>query len=719
MTLATINFEPGIVQDNTDLVSKNTYSDGDKVRFRQGYAQPIGGWEAAGGGTFEDPCRGAHAWAALTGDRVVAFGTASHLYSFFGGAIADITPLKAKGTLVGPFETENGSTTVIVTDVDHGLAVDDTVTFSLADAVGGLTIDGAYTVVRVLTIDQYTITAASAATSSATGGGNVEFSAPYTAGNIDGVGGTGWGTGTFGTGTFGLPSGGDINPMVWSCDNWGQNGVFVPRNGPLYEWQPTSSYDELLGNGGFDDTSFWSLGTGWSIGSGVATATAGTLSAIVQNVTGNLTGGTVYEVSVDVTRSAGTLQFRVESSDAAVGQITYGEPISKSGTYTRRFRADSRPYLLGFVKDASFAGTIDNVSVKVVADAYRVQPAPAYSIGMFVDPNRFVVCYGTLEADGDFNPLLVRWSDQEDLESWIPDTDNLAGEHLLARGSRIVGAKPGRGQNLIWTDDALYTMRFTTGAEVFRFDLAGTGCGLLGKNAAVEHQGMVFWWARNGQFYIFQGGEPKVIPSPVRRTAWRNLSPSQEEKVFCAVNAEFNEIWWFYPDKRDLQDDGTPGTECSRYVAYNWADGTWMTGILPRTAWITAGIYSNPIGFGATDGMIYFHERGNTANGATIDWSLSTGLFDVADGNNMFLITKYIPDFADQAGNIDVDIAFKRWNRGDEMNSTSFSVTPTTREVNFRQLGRQCQITWSAGANSAFARFGAQRFELDKTDALR
>jgi hypothetical protein len=710
--LVTINFQPGIVQDDSELVSENTFADGDKIRFRRNYAQPIGGWESAGGGAFEKPVRGAHAWAALTGDRVVAFGTADKLHSFFGGSIKDITPDKAKGTLTNPFTTIIGSDQVLVTDIDHGLKIGDVATYSNADPVGGLTIAGPHPVTNVLTIDQYVIRSTQTATSDASGGGSVEFSVPLDAGLVDGVGGTGFGTGSYGVGTFGLASGGDINPRVWSIDNWGQNGVFVPRNGALYEWQPLAGYGELIRNGSFENANSWSTGTGWTIADGKATATAGAISAVVQNLSGVLTGGIVYEVSVDVTVTAGSLQLRVESSDIATGMITYGEPIKKSGTYTRRFRADSRPSLLGYVKDAAFAGSIDNISVRVASKAYRIQSAPAYSTCMFVDPARFVVCCGTLEADGDFNGLLVRWSDQEDLESWIPDTDNVSGEYLLARGSRIVGALPGRGQNLIWTDDALYTMRFVgTTSDVFRFDLAGTGCGLIGKNAAIEHQGMVFWWARNGQFYIFQGGEPKVIPSTVSRAAWANLSASQGEKIYAAVNSEFNEIWWFYPDTRD-------GNECSRYVCYNWADGIWMTGKLPRTAWISAGVYAHPIGFGA-DGKIYFHERGKTANGATIDWRLLSGKFDIQDGDNLFRISKYVPDFEDQVGNVEVTLRFSQWSRGQTMSEVTRTITPGTSAINLRQIGRQCQIEWTPGANAQFARWGAQRFDVEKTGARR
>jgi hypothetical protein len=353
------------------------------------------------------------------------------------------------------------------------------------------------------------------------------------------------------------------------------------------------------------------------------------------------------------------------------------------------------------------------VSIKVESKAYRIHNAPEYSIGMFIDPNRIVVLYGTIGTSGGYNPLLVRWSDQEDNTVWIADTDNLAGSYTLAKGSRIVGGLAGRGQNLIFTDEALYTMTFTGDTTtVFSFLLVGSGCGLLGKNAAVEHQGSVYWWAKNGQFYIYRGGEPQIIECPIRKTIWANMAPSQQEKVYAAVNSQFKEIWWFYPDKRD-------GTECSRYVAYNWATNVWFIGVIPRTAWIPAGVYPNPIGFGSSDGMAYYHERGTTANGGVLDWFLETGKFNIQDGDTLLKITRYIPDFQNQVGNINVDFTFWQWPRGPQINAGSYTITPTTAAINFRQLGREASIKWSAGSNNRGARWGTHRLDVDKTGARR
>lgn len=710
--LSAITFQPGISLDDTDSHAETRFVSGDKVRFRRGKAQIIGGWESISSDTFDNPVRGAHAWATGSGDRAIAFGDATKLYSLFTGNISNITPLKGKGTLVDPFATVNGSPTVTVTDTDHGFKTDDSVIFSLADAVGGITPDGTYTI-TVLNIDLYQITHGSNATSTVgAGGGNVEFTCVLDAGKVDGTAGTGWGTGTYSSGYYGLPTSGDTNPRCWSIENWGTNCLALPRDGALYEWQPYASYDTILTNGTFTgDASGWTLGTGWAYGTNAVDATAGTASLLTQDVTGIMYGGVVYSVAFTVSNySAGTIQFQLTGE---AGTVNHGAAISKDGTYTRRFYAPSLPTGWHIYKDNAFAGTIDTVVTNIESTAYRIQGAPQYSTCMFVDPNRFVVCCGTTETDGDWNPLAVRWSAQEDNTTWIADTTNLAGEFILGRGSRIVGAISTRGMNLIFTDESVYSMRFTgSSSNVFRFDLVGTGCGLLGMQSVCEHQGQVFWWGRNGQFYGHRGGEPLMIVSPIQETTWENISPSQQEKVAACVNAQFNEIWWFYPDSRD-------GNECSRYVAYNWREEHWSTGIMDRTSWITAGVYENPVAFSPTTTKAYWHEKSDTADGATLDWHLTTGKFNIGDGEQMMAVSRYIPDFQSQTGNITVTMSFYEWPRGDKFLAYSGTITPTTSELLPRHLGREATIKWEDGTNSRYARWGVQRLEIKPTGAKR
>lgn len=717
MPLTAIDFQSGLFADDSEALSESRYVDGNHVRFVGGRPEVIGGWELLSADTYLKPVRGAHAWAAASGDRALAFGNASQLIQYFGGSFVDITPDKAAGTLNDPFTTTNASKTVRVRDLDHGLKTGDIVTFTHAQPVGGLTLNGSFPV-TVDKYDSYTIEAPTAATSAATGGGYVDFRVPMDEGLVDGVGGTGYGTGLYGLGAYGLPTGGDIDPAVWSLDNWGSNLLALRNNGGLFEWQPLTAYDEVLTNGSFDATTGWTAGTGWSISGGQANATAGTASDLTQDATGKLRGGIVYVMEIDVTVTAGSVRLTIERADLDANNAPIrefvGDPIAATGTYRRRFYAPANPTKIIIAKNSTFAGAVKSISIKPESEAYRIQSAPAYSRGMFVDPNRIVVCYGTVESDGDYNPLCVRWSDRERNTVWLADEDNLAGEAILARGSRLIGGLPTRGQNLIWTDDALYTMRFTGSKDdPFVFELSGTGCGLLGKNAAAEHQGMAFWLGRNGQFYIFRGGEPQIIECPNRDYVWGNLANSQSDKVFAGINAEFNEVWFFYPDRRD----GT--NECSRYIAYNWATNEWFFGEMARTTWVRAGVFPHPIAFDPASLQAFFQERGVTANGDPLQWRLKTGRFNVGDGDTLFAILRYVPDFAQQVGNIDVTFRFWSWARGPAITTRTYEVKPETSEIPLRQMGRVAQIEFSNGTNSRSARWGAQSLDIRPTEARR
>ncbi|MGV2975684.1 hypothetical protein AB1P65_09525 [Roseibium alexandrii] len=715
--LTKIEFAPGIIKDDSATASEGAWIDGDNVRFRYGRAQTEGGYEVAATSFTDDPCRGAHAWGTLLGDRVVLGGDAEDLKLWFGGAVSDVTPKKGRGTLTDPFTTVSGSDVVTVDNgsVPHGLKPDDTVVFDLADAVGGITIDGTYTVTEVKTNFLYTITHTSNASSSATGGGNVEWYADLEAGLVNGIGGAGYGTGTYGTGLYGFPTSGDVEPRTWDIDNWGQNGIAIPRDGAFYEFQPARSYLELISNGDFASSDDWTTGAGWSIGSGVATATAGSASDLEQDVTGILSGGLVYVLTVDVTVSAGTCQFEV--TDSTPSDTALGVAFDKSGSYTRYFRCPASPTKIKFAKDASFAGTIDNVSIKVASVAYRISSAPQYNQGGFVDPQRIAVVYGTVEADGDYNQMLVRWSDQEDLATWIPSDDNLAGEFVLGSGSAIIGHAKADRQNLIFTDTSVYSMQYTgSSSTVFRFDEISDGGGLKGKHAACSYMGRVFYWGRDDVFRVYQGGQLQIIANRVRRDVRDNLSPNQQNKIFAVAYPEFDEIRWYYPDSRD-------GNEVSRYVSYNFTENHWSVGHEARSYGIKAGVYEDPLLFG-TDGNLYFHERGNSANGDALSRELVSAWFDIEDGDNLLYMDRIEPDIEDQVGALTISIRVKNRPHDPDPAWTDYTINPAasssrTLKIDCQHTGRRMQVKLSSNAAGSFWRIGAMKVQIKKTGMQR
>ena len=275
MPLTAFNWKSGVVKDDTPLAAEGGYIDADKVRFSRGKPQSIGGWDAAVSSTFEGIARGGHSWSDNGGRRWLAWGTAAKLYAFAGGTLLDITPIHSSGVLFNALTTTAGSPVVRVTHPDHALATGQSITFAnQAMLVGGnVALDGAYTV-TVTDRNTYTVTDDTSATTSATGGGGpIDYTVPFAAGLVDGLGEPGgYGSGAYSEGGYGgtVTSAATL-PRTWSLDNWGENLLAVPRGGGLYEFQPANSYPELVGNGDFSTALGWTTGSGWSIGAGVAT----------------------------------------------------------------------------------------------------------------------------------------------------------------------------------------------------------------------------------------------------------------------------------------------------------------------------------------------------------------------------------------------------------------------------------------------------------------
>jgi hypothetical protein len=723
MPLVKFELKPGVVKTDTSLANEGGYADGNRVRFWQGRAEPIGGWQLSTVSTFQGVARGSHAWTTLEGAPVFAFGTNSHLYASVGGALRDITPPLFETVLNNAFSTVNGSAVVTVKRDFHRLNVGDALTFSNHQStVGGLTIDGAYTVTEVINRDRFTITHGSNASSTINNsGGFIDVLVPLPAGAADNDL-TGYGTGTYGTGSYGS-AGDPATVRTWSVQNWGENGLFNPSGFGLFEWQPETQYLDLAFNGDFAASDGWGLGTGWSIGSGVATKTAGTASNLSQDIVNVLQGGRVYRVTFDVTRTAGSLKLRVNAglTPAVIDVGEASSAITKAGTYSRIFLCPADPQDIIFEADAAFAGTVDNVVYTLESKAYRLLTAPPQIDAMFVNANGVAVALGTTQVNGIYNPAAFRNSDAGNNRSWIPDTDSLAGGNIVrGGGGRIMAGLATRQQDLVWTDNGVFSFQFTGSvADAFQVRLLGTGCGLVSRMAAAEQNGFVMWLANTQQWFIFRGvsgsaslGTPEIIPCPLREDVWENMDKNQIDKVHVAINPAFGEMWTFYPDTRD-------GNECSRAVAFSWTEGHWAPHRLDRTAWIPAGVFSTPIAF-RSDGRIFNQEVGRTANGAALGWFIETADFDIADGDTLIAILGIVPDFARPTGSVDFTMKTREWANAPEIVHGPYSYdTATDTTVRFRVMGRQARLRLSERSTGAFARMGAMKLDIPQTTARR
>ncbi len=697
----------GVYKDDSPLAAEGFFVDADKVRFVRGKPQTIGGWEIATTDTLTGICRGLQTWLSNEGLAYAGLGTHLRLHAYFDGELYDITPVIERGELTNPFDTTDTDATVTVNNTAHGLTVDQKVGFANASVVGGLTINGEYTITEILDADTYTIEHTSAATSTvAGGGGTVDFEYFLAPGNADGTGGAGYGTGAYGVGGYGSSSNVEHFPRTWSLASWGQNLIANPRNGGIYEWAPNLTATELVSTGDFASDTDWTKGTDWSIGSGVATRAAGAGSTDLEQSI-SLPQGAWMLLDFDLTAyTAGTLQ-------PMIGSTNIGSAITAAGTYKRVFFSGAGGAQdLKFNADAAGDFSIDNVSVKVLLTAHSVTNAPSQVTSIMVTPERILVALGCDDTSGNFDPLLVCWSDQENNQDWTATATNTAGFFKLAKGGRIVSGKPGRGENYIFTDEGLYVMRFVPDPTVvYRFDHVGSGCGLIGSNAAAVADGQVFWLSNNGEFYRYAGGIPQALQSTVRRDVFDNLAKVQGDKVFAFCVAAYNEIWWLYPDGRD-------GNECSRYVIYNFTEGTWSAGSLDRTAWQDAGVLPFPM---ATDvaGKVYYQEKGFSADGGSFGWHIESGLSDFSSGDQHKRILGVIPDFEDLQGGVSLYLKQRNYPGSSLEQHGPYNFTSNTDKADTRVHGRDIAVRLEGDSAPAFMRLGALRVDVRQTGRKR
>jgi hypothetical protein len=712
--LSKLKFSPGIVKTDTSLQSEGGYVDGNRTRFYQGQPEPIGGWLIFTPVTYNGYARGAHAWTNLQGQRCIAFGTATNLYGFVNSGIRDITPFLHYTVLNNAFSTVSGSAIVSVAVPFHGLDVGNHVTFANHQTtIGGLTIEGNYTVTAVASPNVFTITHGSNASGTATNsGGAVDFNAALPAG-LQSNPPTGYGTGSYGSGSYGSS---DLlrELRVWSLDNFGENLMANPSGFGVFEWQPESVYEELAFNGTFTgNANGWALGTGWAYSANQITATAGSASNLSQNVLDVLEGGRTYVITFTVTRSAGSLKFRVNAgSPAAVIDVAEASTaITKSGTYTRLFRCPANPSDVVFEKDNAFAGSIDNVSVKLYDRAIAIRTAPARVDAMFVDPRGVVVAVGCNQVDGVYNPTCVRNSAISNSYLWIPDSNNVASELILrGGGGRLMAGCATRQQSIVWGDDGVFSLQWAGQVgQAFTPQLLATSCGLISRHSFSKANGFVIFITNTKDCFVFRGigatslGVPEKVKWPVREDVFDTLDLNQTLKCNAGLNPAFNEFWFFYPDTRE-------GNECSRYVIYNWLDDAWTVGQMPRTAWIPSGVLPNPLGFeprNDTQGVVHEHEVGRTANGGHIGAWIETAMLDTVDGETFTAVLGCVPDVKSQSGEITLTVKSRIYPNGAEKTTGPMSLLTTTQRKNFRVTARQFALRWDWTTTGGFGRLGA------------
>lgn len=638
MPLAKLQFQPGINKETTSYTNEGGWFDCDKVRFRQGFPEKIGGWVKIGANSFLGSCRALHPWRGLDLESYIGIGTHLKYYVNTGLAYYDITPIRlttAAGDVT--FSATDGSSTITVTHAAHNAVENDFVTYSGATSLGGTitadVLNQEYQVVTVVNTSTYTIQAREVATlneitvdgqyaptlvtanSSDTGNGGASVVGTYqvNTGLDTTVIGTGWGVGTWGREGWGEAA--TINLAtdtlrLWTHDNFGEDLIINIQNGGIYYWDLTT-------------------GTG------------------------------------------------------------------------------SRAVALSELAGANSTPTI---ATQVLVS----------------DIDRHVIAFG---CDSEFNvgvqdPLLIRFSDQENVADWEGRTNNTAGDLKLGSGSRIVAAVETKQQVLVFTDASLYAMQYVGPPFTFGINLVSENTTIRSPKSVVAVDDAVFWMGLN-EFYVYNGNVQK-LPCTVRDYVFSDFNEFQAEKCFASLNSAFSEIWWFYPSSNSDNVD--------RYVVYNYVQNIWYIGSLVRTAWIDRGVNENPIA-AARDGYLYKHETGfddgSTSPASAISAYIESSQFDIGEGEQFSFVRRLIPDITFRTSTAETPVAnftlkarnfpggtYLQENAKTVTKIASVPVEQFTDDVHLRLRGRSMALKVDSDGTGIGWRLGSPRIDI-KTDGRR
>jgi hypothetical protein len=612
--LKKIVLKPGVNRENTRYTNENGWYDSDKVRFRQGMPEKIGGWVRVSANTFLGTCRSLWTWVTLGSEKLIGVGTNLKFYISSGGQYFDSTPYNFVHALgANPFTTDTTTnttidgvayTTVRVADATGGYAVNDYVDFYNAPTVNGVVLTGSFFITAIGsggTAGTFTMLVPGTATSSGTGGGTgvyaffeidtgPEYAVPL----------TGWGAGAWGSGTWGVGTTGTDPVRLWSQSNFGEDLIFGPRGGGIYYWDATTGYRTTVVTITIASPGVVTFVTAIPDNTAIQILTTGALPT-------GLVPGTVYYV---VNASGNTCNLAATAG---------GAPIVTTGTQSGTHYLSTR-------------------GINVVNLAYATDVPIKQNYIIISDINRFVFCMGCTEyGSSTFNPMLIRWADQESVTDWTPSATNQAGFLQLSHGSQIVTAIQSRQEILIWTDSTIYSLQYVGAPVVWKGDLVGDNISIAGENAVAYANGISYWMGVD-KFYKYDG-RTQTMRCDLRQYIFNDINTSQFDQVYAGTNEGFNEVWWFYCSLNSDQID--------RYVIYNYADDIWYYGNMARTAWLDSGLSTVPIAATYLNNLVN-HETGydDDASGtvAPIEASITSAQFDIDDGDKFMFIYRMLPD---------------------------------------------------------------------------
>jgi hypothetical protein len=621
MALKKLTFKPGIYRDNTNYANQGGWYDMDKVRFRSGFAEKIGGWQVVNFTPYAGQCRSLYNYQTTDGATITGLGTSEKYYVLVGTALYDITPVRVVYTTSTTpstdncFDTTDTSTTVTVTLTGHGANEGDYVTFAGAAAVGGVPDTELNTEHQIfnVTATTFDITVTTAATSTANGGGTsitATFQIPIGyGGNTYGYG---WGTGTWSRSTWGSASTNPIllPPRIIFQDQFNNDLIWNIQDGDIYYWDYDSAFSNI------------SVGLNTLSGS----------RAVPEQV-----GKSMFASSGHLLALSCTEYGRATTAGAVISSIT------NSGTTATITTATSHG--LDPLDWVEFSGQ----TPRAYQGEYQVVTTPTsttFTVVLLEDPGGSASVEGTyvdIDYSGNYDPLLIRWANvNPDIgpqpEEWKPEITNSAGFIRVKGGSFIVTGFNTRQETLIFTNTALNSLQFLGTSEVFSVQQISDNINIASSNVVAEANNVVLWMGHD-KFYFYDG-RVNTLPCSIRQYIFTDINIEQSSLFFAGTNREFSEVIWFYCSAASATID--------RYVIYNYQEQLWYYGTLNRTAWFDSQVVTSPLA--ASGGYIYEHEVGNDDGQPTGQAPLPISAFiqssdmTIEDGENFILTKRVIPD---------------------------------------------------------------------------
>jgi len=729
MALQQIKFAPGIDKQDTSVGAVGRWVDSDNVRFRYGLPEKVGGWQSLLTDTIAGVVRKQFAFVDLEGNRYVALGTDKFLLIYFEGQLFDITPLKT--SITGATLSTNSTTTVtITTSAAHGISVGGIVLFDAVTLPSGTGFsasdfeDKKFQVISVPTPTTFTITMGSAATGTVSAGGSITLKPYEPVGPAEQSYGYGFGIGNYGgtiTGVVQTELDGSLNADTTGTGGSG-TAVTVDSTTDFPSAGTIAIANELITYTSKSSTQFLGIirGTNGTATAGTSNGQAHSTNAVVQNATDFTGFGSAVEAST-VTLEPGLWSLN-SFGQVLVATILNGKTFTWNAGIAARFTTRASTTTTSFLTTNNPTATRSTL----------ISPTTRHLIHFGTE-----ITIGTPSTQDD---MFIRFSADESINEYTIEAVNTAGSQRLQDGTKIVGALVAKENILVWTDNALYTMKFVGAPFTFGFEQVGTNCGLIGQNAAIEIDGVAYWMGNNG-FFSFDG-TVNTLPCSVEDYVFDDIDTTKGQQINAGINNLFTEVVWWYP---------TTGSDFNnRYVVYNYGQttqpvpmGNWYTGTNTnsiRTTWIDSLVYPKPYATafnnantgsfptiigetGLGQSVLFEHEVGTdqiNPNGSTTvltsfaqsyDFALQT---DQGIGEYFLAMRRFLPNFKNLVGDAQVTISVADYPADPNTNTalSPFTITSTTTKVDTRARGRYAALKIENIGSGQSWRFGTFQADL-------